>query len=97
MGTVASDSQSESSTEFPFVSDDDVISDDSEEEAQLVADTILEAATTDAPKLRYEPGVSAPEVLAGRRSMNDEDWRAYVMSELGMAEWLQPENEGVPA
>ncbi|XP_076804480.1 dynein axonemal heavy chain 3-like isoform X3 [Clavelina lepadiformis] len=35
VGTVASDSQSESSTEFPFVSDDDVISDDSEEEEGL--------------------------------------------------------------
>ncbi len=67
------------------------------EDPQLVADTILEAAITDTPKLRYEPGVSAPEVLAGRRSMNDEDWRSFVMSELGMADWLEPAKDGVPA
>ena len=67
------------------------------EDPQLVADTILEAATTNALKLRYEPGVSAPEILAGRRSMNDEDWRGFVMSELGMADWLEPAKDGVPA
>lgn len=67
------------------------------EDPQLVADTILEAATSQQPKLRYEPGVSAPEVLAGRRAMNDEDWRAFVMAELGMSDWLQAEQEGIPA
>ena len=67
------------------------------ENPQLVADTILEAATCDHPKLRYEPGVAAPEILAGRKVMNDEDWRAFVMSELGMSDWLQTEKQGVPA
>ncbi len=67
------------------------------ENPQLVADTILEAATCDYPKLRYEPGVAAPEILAGRKVMNDEDWRAFVMSELGMSDWLQTEKQGVPA
>jgi len=67
------------------------------EDPQLVAQTILEAATSHQPKLRYEPGVAAPEILAGRNAMNDQDWRAYVMSELGMADWLQPEQAGAMA
>lgn len=67
------------------------------ENPQLVADTILEAATAKHPKLRYEPGVSAPEILAGRKAMNDEEWRAFVMSELGMSDWLASEETGMPA
>ena len=67
------------------------------ENPQLVADTILEAATAEHPKLRYEPGVSAPEILAGRKAMNDEEWRAFVMSQLGMSDWLEPKEAGVPA
>jgi len=60
------------------------------EDPQLVADTILEAARTPAPKLRWEPGQAAPEIVAARGNMNDEEWRAYVMSELGMSDWLEP-------
>ncbi|MCR9195473.1 MAG: SDR family oxidoreductase [Hyphomonas sp.] len=67
------------------------------ENPQLVADTILEAATAGHPKLRYEPGIAAPEILAGRKAMNDEEWRAFVMSELGMSDLLKPEEAGVPA
>ena len=67
------------------------------ENPQLVADTILEAATAEQPNLRYEPGVSAPEILAGRKAMNDEEWRLFVMSELGMSDWLEAEHAGVPA
>ena len=60
------------------------------EDPQLVADTILKAATTDEPKLRWQPGVSAPEIAEARLTMNEEDWRGYVMTELGMADWLEP-------
>lgn len=60
------------------------------EDPQLVADMIVEAATTADPKLRWNPGQSAPEVAAARASMSDEDWRTYVMTELGMADWLTP-------
>ena len=60
------------------------------EDPQLVADMVLEAATTTAPKLRWNPGQSAPEVAAARASMSDEDWRTYVMAELGMTDWLTP-------
>ena len=67
------------------------------ENPQLVADTILEAASAEQPKLRYEPGVAAPEILAGRKAMNDAKWRAFVMSELGMSDWLASEETGVPA
>ncbi|MEO0963091.1 MAG: SDR family oxidoreductase [Pseudomonadota bacterium] len=60
------------------------------EDPQLVADMIVEAATTAAPKLRWNPGQSAPELAAARTTMSDEDWRDYVMSELGMTDWLTP-------
>jgi NAD(P)-dependent dehydrogenase (short-subunit alcohol dehydrogenase family) len=61
------------------------------EDPQIVAETILEAATTANPKLRWEPGQSAPEIRAARPSMSDEEWRVYVMNELGLADWLNPE------
>lgn len=67
------------------------------EDPQLVADTILQAATESAPRLRYEPGVAAPEILAARKAMSDADWRAYVMSELGLSDWLAANEEGVRA
>lgn len=60
------------------------------EHPQIVADTIFEAAMTDTPRLRWEPGLAAPEILTARREMPDEAWRGYVMSELGMSDWLQP-------
>ncbi len=60
------------------------------EDPRIVAETILEAATVAAPKLRWEPGTSAPEIKAARATMSDEDWRAYVMEELGMSDWLKP-------
>jgi NAD(P)-dependent dehydrogenase (short-subunit alcohol dehydrogenase family) len=62
------------------------------ENPQLVAEMILKAATTSEPKLRWEPGESAPQVLAARQSMSDEEWRRYVMTELGMSDWLKPKN-----
>lgn len=61
------------------------------EDPQIVAETILEAATTDHPKLRWEPGQSAPEIRAVRPTLTDEEWRTYVMNELGLADWLNPE------
>lgn len=67
------------------------------ENPQLVADSILEASTAEQPKLRYEPGVSAPEILAGRKAMNDDEWRVFVMSELGISDWLERKAAGVPA
>jgi NAD(P)-dependent dehydrogenase (short-subunit alcohol dehydrogenase family) len=60
------------------------------EDPQLVAETILEAATTSSPKLRWEPGVAAPELKAARGAATDEEWRGYVMEELGLADWLKP-------
>ena len=61
------------------------------EDPQIVAETILEAATTEHPKLRWEPGQSAPEIHAARPTLTDEEWRIYVMNELGLADWLNPE------
>jgi NAD(P)-dependent dehydrogenase (short-subunit alcohol dehydrogenase family) len=60
------------------------------EDPQLVAEMILEAATTSSPKLRWEPGVAAPELKAARAATSDEEWRGYVMEELGLADWLEP-------
>lgn len=59
------------------------------EDPQLVADTVLEAATASEPKLRYYPGEGAPQIQQARSSMSDEEWRGYVMNELGMSDWLQ--------
>ena len=61
------------------------------EDPQIVADTILHAATTKRPQLRWNPGQSAPEIVAARSSMSDGDWRRYVMNELGMSDWLERE------
>lgn len=58
------------------------------EEPQIVADTILEAATTAEPRLRWQPGQSAPEIVAVRRTLGDEEWRNFVMAELGLEDWL---------
>lgn len=60
------------------------------ENPQLVADTIVEAATTNTPKLRWNPGNSAPEIVTSRASMSDEDWRTNVMAALDMSDWLTP-------
>ena len=60
------------------------------EDPQLVAKMIVEAATTDDPKLRWEPGESAPAIREIRPTMTDEEWRAVVMDDLGLADWLDP-------
>ena len=41
-----------------------------------VAEVIFEAATTDAPKLRYTCGWGGDELVAGKAKMSDEDWVA---------------------
>lgn len=51
---------------------------------------IVEAATTDDPKLRWEPGESAPAIREIRPTMTDEEWRMVVMDDLGLADWLDP-------
>lgn len=63
------------------------------EDPQLVADTILVAATSPNTQLRWQPGTSAPAIIAARSEMTDEAWREYVMSELGMSDWLNPAAE----
>lgn len=60
------------------------------EDPKIVAETILEAATTQTPKLRWEPGAAAPEIKTARAAMTDEEWRDTVMEELGLADWLKP-------
>ena len=60
------------------------------EDPRLVADMIVDAATTSDPKLHWEPGESAPQVLAARSAMNGAEWRKFVMEELGMSDWLNP-------
>ncbi len=60
------------------------------ENPQLVANMIVEAATTSTPRLHWEPGEAAPHILEARSSATAEDWRKFVMNELGMAGWLEP-------
>ena len=59
------------------------------EDPQIVADAILEAATTSRPLPRVNPGQAAPEIVAARATMSDAEWRSYVMQTLGMADWLE--------
>ena len=63
------------------------------EDPQIVADTVLEAATTAEPRLRWQPGQSAPEIVAVRRTLKDEEWRDFVMAELGLEDWLVPQSQ----
>jgi len=44
--------------------------------AETVAATILEAITTDRPRLRYLVGVDAEGLAAGRARISDEEWVA---------------------
>lgn len=60
------------------------------EDPLLVAEKILEAATAVPSRLRWEPGIAAPQILAARAAMTNEEWRSYVMNELEMADWLAP-------
>lgn len=60
------------------------------EDPQIVADTIVEAATTAEPKLRWSPGEAAPGIAAVRPTMSDEEWRDVIMAELELADWLAP-------
>lgn len=62
------------------------------EDPQLVADAIVEAVTTASAKLRWQPGLAAPTIIAARAGMSDEAWRVYVMEQLGLSDWLQPES-----
>lgn len=63
------------------------------ENPQLVADMILEASCTNSPQLNWHPGEAAPQLVAARSSMDDVNWRKFVMSELSMSDWLQPSNK----
>ncbi len=63
------------------------------EDPQIVAETILEAATTDAPKLRWTPGEAAPFIGSTRLATSDEEWRVLVMKKLGLADWLDRQDQ----
>ena len=65
------------------------------EDARLVAEMVHTALTTTSPRLRWNPGKAAPEILNARRSMDDARWREYVMDELDMAAWLDSSSQEI--
>jgi NAD(P)-dependent dehydrogenase (short-subunit alcohol dehydrogenase family) len=62
---------------------------DSGEDPQLVADMILEAATTEKPLLRWWPGEQGPQIAAARRSMSDADWLPMMTGDMKLGWWVE--------
>ncbi|MBW2242829.1 MAG: SDR family oxidoreductase [Deltaproteobacteria bacterium] len=61
---------------------------DSGEDPELVAAMILEAATTDEPRLRWWPGEQGPGLAAARRAMTDADWQPMLTGEMKLGWWV---------
>ena len=59
------------------------------EDPQLVADMILEAATTKEPLLRWWPGEQGPGLAAARRAMSDADWLPMLTGEMKLGWWVE--------
>ncbi|HIF95333.1 MAG: SDR family oxidoreductase [Myxococcales bacterium] len=66
-----------------------VAGEDAGEDPQLVADMILEAATTEEPKLRWWPGEHGPGVSAARRAMSDSDWEPMMIGDMKLGWWVE--------
>ncbi|MCP4005239.1 MAG: SDR family oxidoreductase [bacterium] len=59
------------------------------EDPELVANTILEAATTAQPRLRWWPGELGPGFAAARRQMSDDEWQAMLTGEMKLGWWVE--------
>ena len=59
------------------------------EDPELVADMILEAATTEEPRLRWWPGDQGPQLAAARRAMSDAEWLPMLTGEMKLDWWVE--------
>ena len=59
------------------------------EDPELVAAMIVEAATTEEPKLRWWPGEHGPAVSAARRAMSDADWQPMIVADMKLGWWVE--------
>ena len=59
------------------------------EDPELVAEMILEAATTEKPRLRWWPGEQGPGLATARRQMTDEQWLPMLTSEMKLDWWVE--------
>jgi NAD(P)-dependent dehydrogenase (short-subunit alcohol dehydrogenase family) len=66
-----------------------IAGENSGEDPQLVADMILEAATTEKPLLRWWPGEQGPRLAAARRAMSDTDWLPMLTGEMKLDWWIE--------
>lgn len=62
------------------------------ENPQLVADMVVEAATTQAPELRWLPGKAAPAIAAAHKRAEDAQWHAGMIDELQLRWWVEGES-----
>jgi NAD(P)-dependent dehydrogenase (short-subunit alcohol dehydrogenase family) len=59
------------------------------EDPELVANMIVEAATTDEPRLRWWPGEQGPGLAAARRQMGDAEWQPMLSAEMKLGWWVE--------
>ena len=50
---------------------------------------IVEAATTDEPRLRWWPGEQGPGLAAARRQMGDAEWQQLLTAEMKLGWWVE--------
>ncbi len=62
---------------------------DAGEDPELVADMIVEAATTEEPRLRWWPGEQGPGLAAARRPMSDAEWQPMLTDEMKLGWWVE--------
>lgn len=66
-----------------------IAGENSGEDPKLVANMILEAATTEKPLLRWWPGEQGPGLAAARRAMSDADWLPMLTGEMNLGWWVE--------
>jgi NAD(P)-dependent dehydrogenase (short-subunit alcohol dehydrogenase family) len=64
------------------------------EDPQCVADMILEAATTDEPKLRWQPGKIGSAIVESWSQSSEEEWHSDMIEGMQLGWWLDGKESG---
>ena len=64
------------------------------EDPQCVADMILEAATTDTPKLRWQPGKIGSAIMENWQQSSEEQWQSNLIEGMQLGWWLDGDKSG---